>query len=552
MDSVNQELLNISLAFLEGFALIISPCILPILPIILSGSLEGGKKRPFGIIFGFVLAFALFTFFSRQLVQSLGIDLNIIRNLSFGFLILFGIIMISDTLTNLFSQFTSKIFHLDSVIKGNNQTQQSFFSGVFFGSLIGLVWTPCAGPILAIVIVQSVLQKTNLFSFFTILSFGLGAAIPMLIIALLGRKVMEKLSFFRKNAVILRKFLGLLIVLSALFLIFGNSVAFSLDKEDPTKAAVSLKSSLSNPYPAPAITGITTWINSKPLELRELKGKVILIDFWAYSCINCIRTLPYLKSWDQKYRDQGLVIIGMHSPEFDFEKDYNNVKKAVDEYNIHYPVALDNNFSTWQNYHNQYWPAHYLIDKNGYVVYQHAGEGQYDVTENNIQALLGMQGPYTQASEKAGVSFFQTPETYLGYQRQEKYYSPETIVRDQPSNYSFPNQLPRNAWALNGLWNIGLQKIVATKSGSSIKIHFNAAKVYAVMGSKKNTTIPVKVMLNGELVIAEKGKDIKDSHVVVNGDKLYSLIELENSASGILELISEAPGLEIYTFTFGS
>lgn len=325
---------------------------------------------------------------------------------------------------------------------------------------------------------------------------------------------------------------------------------------------IKLIDGLMMPYDAPPIEGIQAWINSKPLQLNELKGKVVLIDFWAYSCINCVRTLPYLIDWYNKYQAQGLVVIGVHSPEFDFERDYNNVKKAVAEYGINYPVALDNNFTTWQNYHNNYWPAHYLIDKNGKVVYEHFGEGDYDITENNIRYLLGITAEMkTQEKQEAEYISEQTPETYLGYERENEYHSKESIVKDHPNLYSYPEKaklpskmpsvLSQNAWALQGEWDIGAQKITATKANASILLHFYAGKVFAVMGSQDNQPIQVRVLLNGVPVTAMSGKDVKDGMLVVNKHDLYSLLDLKRNTSGIIELIALEPGLEIYTFTFG-
>lgn len=562
---LHTSLINIGLGFLEGFALIISPCILPILPIILAGSLESGKKRPIGIIVGFITTFALFTFFARKLVQISGIDLNLIRNISFVLLLLFGIIMLSDYLTEKFNQITARLANLGTKLSGPQYTQGGFWSGLIFGALIGVIWTPCAGPILAAVIVQTVIQKTTFASFLTVLAFGVGAAIPMLVIALLGRKIMAKFGLFRSQARIFRKILGAIIIAGVAYMFFGNSLTPSAQNAEkkaekkvenkteihPISSTMTLTNGLSNPYPAPQITGITDWINSKPLTLNQLKGKVVLIDFWAYSCINCIRTLPYLKDWYSKYHDQGFVIIGVHSPEFDFERDFNNVKHAVKQDGIKYPVALDNNFSTWQNYNNQYWPAHYIIDKNGEVVYQHFGEGEYDVTENNIRFLLGIKKPMPAAPTEEAVSERQTPETYLGYARADNFRSPEAIVKDLIGQYSYPKVLPEDGWSLRGAWVIASQKITSKQPNAAIKIHFHAGKVFAVMGSASNKPIHVKLLLNGELVEDEKGGDVQNSAVTVTHHTLYHLIKLKHPGSGILELTATEPGLEVYTFTFG-
>ncbi len=317
-------------------------------------------------------------------------------------------------------------------------------------------------------------------------------------------------------------------------------------------AAESLEHGIYHPYPAPPIEGITDWINSPPLQLNDLKGKVVLIDFWTYSCINCIRTLPYLKDWYAKYHNAGLVIIGIHAPEFEFERNIGNVKAAVLKNGIQYPVALDNQFVTWKNYNNQYWPAHYLIDKKGMLVYQHFGEGEYDVTENNIRFLLGIQsGAATPLKTEEALSFSQTPETYLGYARAEHFSNAQPVGKDKAALYLFPDELNENNWALNGEWIIDDDKIVSAQSNVSLKINFNARKVYMVMGNTSKEPITVKLLFNGKPMIAGKGNDVIEGHIIVNQHRLYEVLDLPHFENGILQIISDKPGLEIYTFTFG-
>ncbi len=537
------DLVNIGLGFLEGFALIISPCILPILPIILAGSLVGSKKRPLGIIFGFIIIFALFTFFSRKLVQYAGIDLNEVRHISYVILLLFGIIMLSTYLTEKFSLLTSRLASAGSKFDAINNPQGGFFSGLLFGGLVAIIWTPCAGPILAAVIVQTVIQHTTLMSFLTVLAFGIGAAVPMLFIAIFGRKIMTRLGFFKTHAVLCRKIIGVIVIASVGYMFYlEGGVATSFAATTTNKAATSLQNGLAAPYPAPKIAGISAWFNSAPLQLNELKGKVVLIDFWTYSCINCVRTLPYTKGWYNKYHDKGLVIIGMHTPEFDFEKDATNVKNAVIKEGIPYPVALDSQFVTWQNFNNSYWPALYLIDKSGNVVYQHFGEGDDDITENNIRFLLGIDQPVSNtAGAQQAMAIDETPETYLGYARAARFASPETVAVNQTVQYTFPTELAKNDWALQGAWKVMADRAIAMAPNSAIKIHFNAHKVFIVMGSAAQHPINVKLVLNGKF----------NSSINVNAHTLYAAIALNNSDGGILQVVPSEPGLEVYTFTFG-
>lgn len=547
------ELINIGLGFIEGFALIISPCILPILPIILSGSLAGSKKRPIGIIIGFVIMFAIFTLFSRKLTQYSEIDSNLIRHISYGILLLLGVIMLSSYLTEKFSLFTQRLTATGSDNSVINNPEGGLLSGIWFGTLVAIIWTPCAGPILAAVIVQIVIQKTNLMSFLVLIAFGLGAILPMLAIAIAGRSIMAKFNFFKKHAIFFRKILGAIIILSVAYLIFSEEgIGITHAEEIAIPANKSLQNGISNPYPMPAIEGIDGWINTPPLNVNTLKGKVVLIDFWTYSCINCIRTLPYLRDWYNKYHNKGLVIIGVHSPEFDFEKNFNNVKNAVIKDEIEYPVALDSHFVTWQNFNNQYWPAHYLIDKNGMVVYTHFGEGDYDITENNIRYLLGINNPTSAETPKQEQEFNQTPETYLGYARSENFSSIESITKDKEASYSLPAQLAMDHWALKGNWSIMSDRIISGQKNDAIEIQFHAQKVFMVMGNKMDKPIHVKLLLNGKSLNAQMGKDVLKGTITVDKHSIYEVISLQAPSNATLLAIAMEPGLEIYTFTFGT
>jgi len=536
-------------ALIEGFALIISPCILPILPIILAGSITGDKKRPFGIIISFVIIFSLFTFFSRKLIQVTHIDISLIRHIAYFILVLFGIIMLSTYLTEQFNRLTNRLVNVGQTLTVANNSEGGFVSGLLFGGLVAIIWTPCAGPILAAIIVQTVIQQSDYMGFLLLIAFAIGAGIPMLIIALFGRAIMENLNFFKKHTLLFRKMVGIIIILSVFYMIYSERTFYSAYASENTNlSGIRLENGLTRSYAAPPIQGITAWINSPPLQLEALKGKVVLIDFWTYSCINCIRTLPYLKNWYKQYHDKGLIIIGVHSPEFPFEKDLNNVKNAVKGFGLLYPIALDNQFVTWQNYNNAYWPAHYLIDKNGEVVYTHFGEGDYDITENNIRYLLGLSNK-TSTSENGNDSFSssQTPETYLGFTRATSFASPEQVTNNKPMQYTFPIELPLNQWALQGNWTIAADRIISNNAPASIKIHFYARKVFIVMGSSTHNAIQTKILLNGKKITIDQGRE----GITVKKHQLYTVVTYNHPDEGLLEVIALSPGLEIYTFTFG-
>lgn len=549
------DIINIILGFLEGFALIISPCILPVLPIILAGSLTGSKRRPFGIMMGFVILFALGAFFSRQIVQSSGIDINTIRHLAYGLLFTLGIVMLSTYLTNTFNRMAQYVVGTMPGLARLNQPQGGFLSGFIVGGLVAIVWTPCAGPILAAVIVQVVIQKSSLSSFITLLAFGFGVAIPMLLIALYSKQLIHAFDFFKSKSGLFRKLFGALIIASVAFMIYQDigGAGSAIAPQSSIKVATTLQNELWHPYPAPNIAGIETWINSPPLQLSMLKGKVVLIDFWTFSCINCVRTLPYLKMYYQKYHDKGLVIIGVHTPEFEFEKNPDNVRRAVRIDGIQYPVALDNEFVTWRNFGNHYWPAHYLIDKQGKVVYEHFGEGDYDITENNIRFLLGIDGFVSSMKLNHNqFSFRETPETYLGYAHSDLILSPFIKIRDKPAQYVLPKHLPSGAWGLIGRWNVMADKIVSTAPNDAVTINFHARNVYVVMGNVTQKPIQVDVFLNGKPLLSNQGRDVVHGKIDVDKQSIYEIIALNQAEDGVLQLVSHAPGLALYTFTFGS
>lgn len=544
-------MIELGLSFLEGLALIASPCILPVLPLVLGASIEGGVWRPFGIIAGFVLAFTAFALLSRKLVIGLGLDLDLIKYGSLLLLALFGMMMLSEKLSARFSAWTGVIANA-----GNQRCENrkdGFFSGMVIGALIGLVWTPCAGPILAAVLVQVIRQESDIQALFLLSAFALGASVPMLVISLSGRKLMKKLAVLSAYAGAVRKAFGVVILLAVIAIAAGSGIRNgAAAKEQAVTRDGGLQDALAEPYPAPEFTGLQAWLNAGPLTMASLKGKVVLVDFWTYSCINCVRTLPYVTRWDRTYRDKGLVVIGIHAPEFEFEKSKENVAGAIATHHIEYPVALDNRLDTWTAFRNRYWPAHYLIDRQGKVVYTHFGEGNYAETENNIRYLLGLDRNTKAEPEQATTSRYQSPETYLGHERAANFVSPEPLTPDATHVYSVPKFIPADHWALAGDWHVGPEHITAAKAGAVLQYNFTAAKVFLVMGTKEGVPVKATLTLNGAPVGTVAGKDAPGGVVTVDKHTLYELVGQGTVKNGLLEITASAPGLEAYAFTFGN
>ncbi|MFC3908079.1 cytochrome c biogenesis protein DipZ [Legionella dresdenensis] len=518
------------LAFGEGLGLAFSPCILPVLPLIFAASAVGGRWRPLQIIIGFILSFTFFSLISRQLLIATGLRLDQIQSAAYFFLLVFGLVMIIPLLEAKFAAMTNSIANKAQQASKNRFSEQTG-GALLVGALIGIVWTPCSGPILAIALLQVIQAQTNWQAIGIILAFGIGAGIPMLTAGYFGRIFSQQLTKLTRHTTAIRRSMGVLIIIFALFGLSGFNVGeWVATRNQATEQIVSqdkLLNGLTLSYPAPEISGISNWINSPPLTIEKLKGKVVLVDFWTYSCINCIRTLPYIKSWYQKYKDNGLVVIGVHSPEFVFEQDLDNVKQAVKKFGITYPVALDNQFATWRNYTNHYWPAHYLIDRNGQVVYIHFGEGEYDITENNIRYLLNLSPQNNLNAAEPPISREQTPETYLGTARAQ--------------NQSSALLPPLHHWALQGSWLAKPQYIEAKSAGAAITLHYQAQKVFLVIANGKPTPGKITVLVSG-----------KEKELTITENRLYEIVSNSNMVDADVTIKAQSPGIRLFAFTFES
>jgi thiol-disulfide isomerase/thioredoxin len=420
------------------------------------------------------------------------------------------------------------------------------------------------------------LHGANLYSALLLLTFAAGAATSLGVALLASSRVIGwmKRSFGVEEWV--RRVLGVAVVSGIVIIALGWDTRFLAQFTSANTTATEQKlisnlaqqtnaAQVADTGMAPALAGATQWLNSPALNMESLRGKVVLVDFWTYSCINCLRTLPYLKAWDEKYRAQGLVIIGVHAPEFAFEKNIKNVEQAVHELGVNYPVAIDNQYAIWNAFKNEYWPAHYLIDAQGRIRNQHFGEGAYQETELRIQALLkeankdvavnnnfvDVQG--SGATAAAADMDERSPETYLGYARQENFASREPIKFDNPAKYTTPRTLKLNQWALNGMWLVTGESATLKDSGGPISFRFRGRDLHLVMGSSNGKPVRFRVTLDGAAPGNDYGVDISASG---NGEfreqRLYQLIrqrgEIRDHTFRI-EFLDD--GAQAFAFTFG-
>ena len=557
-------------AFLAGVVTILSPCILPLLPVILAGGVGGGKSRPWGVVSGFILSFTFFTLSLSALVSLLRIPPESLRWFAATMVFIFGLVMAVPVLKDWFlvqaGRFTPR---RKSSIPGSQP--KGFWTGFTLGLSLGLVWAPCAGPIMASVITLAVSQRVNTSSVFLTLSYSLGTAVPLLLIMLGGKTLLGRLPFLTKNTAAIQRGFGILMILTSLALFTGldrriqsallevfpnygsgltaiedqDLVRTELDKLDRTGE----KNTGSQGFVLPAGQDVLTrtqgdWINSPPLTLEGLKGKVVLVDFWTYSCINCVRTLPYLRSWNDKFAQQGLVILGVHSPEFAFEKDLGNLKSAMKDLGVTWPVVQDNDFGIWNAFKNRYWPAHYLFDKTGVMVQSHFGEGGYAETEALIKQLLEDNSTAKPLREPE-LTQGRTAETYLGRARSDKFLFQGSEPKG-PGQYLPPQDLPLGSWSLSGSWNREEEKIISEGEGV-LRIHFFARNVYLVAGPAGKESVKASVTVDGK---PAGTSDVQNGEWVISLPRMYHLFQSEDPREGILE-IKVAPGTAFFAFTFG-
>ena len=562
------------LAYLGGVLTILSPCILPVLPFIFARADRPFLRNGLPLLAGMAITFA-----GVATLAAVGGGWAVAANsagrwVAIVLLAGFALLLI---LPGLADRAMRPLVGLGERLsaKGSDRIGGSLLLGV----ATGLLWAPCAGPILGIILTGAALSGASTTTAGLLLAYSLGAATSLALALLIGGKVFAAMKRSIGAGEWLRRALGVLILVgvgvialgldtrvlaklsAAQTFAFEHRIASLLgmqDEELTTKAGGTLPVEGT----LPPLDGAVQWLNSPPLTREQLRGKVVLIDFWTYSCINCIRTVPYVRAWSNGYAKDGLVVIGVHSPEFAFEKDPANVAKAVADFRIRYPVALDNNLAIWRAFDNRYWPAHYLADAQGRIRYHHFGEGRTDETEAAIRSLLAENGVMRLAakakvdakgaSAAADFASIRSPETYLGIKRGRNFASPGGL-REGVADYRLPGTYLLNQWALSGRWQVERERSVLQTAGGRIAFQFRARDVHLVLGSASGRPVRFRVLIDGKEPGADHGMDIDAAgNGRVDGQRLYQLVRQQDPTRERLFTIEFLdPGAEAYAFTFG-
>lgn len=567
-------MLLLFISFLAGVLTILAPCVLPVLPVIIGGSIGGTTKeklRPYIIGASLALSIIFFTLILKVSTVLINLSPNVLNYLSGALLIGLGYSAVfpeswESLMIKLNWQAASQRFLGES-----EHNKGKYLGPVLIGFALGPVFASCS-PTYAFIL-ASTLPRSFTAGLIYLIAYTIGLALALLLVSLAGRKAISKYSWAVDTHSVFRRSLGVLFIVIGVTVMFGfelrvetwaaNRLPFDetriervLLAKQQTKSKfqatniTSTDASVLNVSPtlAPEFQGLTNWINSSPLTLSQLKGKVVLVDFWTYSCINCIRTLPFVENWYTTYKDKGLVVIGVNTPEFAFEHVPSNVANAVKKFGLTYPVALDNNYSTWNAYNNTSWPADYLIDKNGQVRYVSLGEGDYDTTEKAIQELVGVNVPITASTYKVPITANQSPETYFGTNREQNYTGNPGLANG--INTYGSKSLQANTWTLSGSWQVASESITSNSSSSTLSYEFSAKDVYVVASVPEGESSTIKVGL-GNNTKDQFGPDAADGSAVITNSRLYHIVALPQTADSVVTL-TVPKGVSLYTFTFGS
>jgi cytochrome c biogenesis protein CcdA/thiol-disulfide isomerase/thioredoxin len=572
------------LAFVGGVLTILSPCILPVLPFVFAHADRPFRRAGLPLLLGMALTFSLVATaaaYGGHWVVRLNQGGRYVA--MFVFLIL-GLTLLFPELADIF---TRPLVRAGSRLQGGPSAETSVSKSFVLGISTGLLWAPCAGPILGLILTGAAIQGPGARSSFLLLSYALGAATSLAIALFAGKKVFSTMKNSLRFDVWIRRTLGAAVILGVIAIALGwdtsllakfsfvntataeEHLIHALGAAKPTAALARVTAeptpALADEGPMPELSGAVAWINSAALSRDALRGKVVVIDFWTYSCINCLRALPYVEGWSAKYKDAGLVVIGVHTPEFAFEKERSNVEQAVRDLKITYPVAVDSNYKIWQAFHNEYWPAHYFIDGQGRIRYHHFGEGEYDESERVIQQLLKDNGAKSLAAGTMNVSATgaeappdtadtRSPETYIGYKRAEHFASAQLFAQDTRMAYTPLPRLTLNQWALGGSWKVGPESAVLESAPGKVVFRFHARDLHLVLGPPKSgKPVRFKVTLDGTAPGDDHGGDTDASGAgTVQGHRLYQLIRQKGPVEDrTFEIEFLDPGVQAFAFTFG-
>ena len=590
------------LVYLGGVLTIVSPCILPVLPFVFARSQQKFSSSGLPMLVGMAVTFALIATLAA-VGGAWAVRLNQYgRWLALALMAAFALTLLSRPLAE---WATRPLVNLGNRLlpSGSESASGSVLSSLLLGVATGLLWAPCAGPVLGLVLTGAALSGPNAHTTLLLFAYAAGAATSLAIAILAGGKVFAAMKRSLGAGEWIRRALGVAVLLGVATIAMGwdasvltrlslggtnrleqslidtikpqaaadgrdVSMEISADSAKQLAAMTGTEASAELPIEGqlPSLSGATAWLNSAPLTAEQLRGKVVLVDFWTYSCINCLRALPYVKMWYDKYHDHGLVIIGVHAPEFAFEKDLGNVRRAVADLGVRYPVALDNDYAIWQGFNNQYWPAHYFIDGSGRIRSHHFGEGEYANSEQIIRRLLTEAGYRDLPAEGAvpaaagGVQaagdeqHVRSPETYVGYARAERFASSGGLMPERSQNYQAPAALKLNQWALSGDWTVSAEKAVLGRASGKITYQFYARDLHLVLGpGRSGKAVRFRVQIDGADPGESHGADTDaNGRGTIQGKRLYQLIR-QSGAVGEHRFSIEFldPGVEAYSFTFG-
>ncbi len=560
-------------AFIAGILTVLAPCVLPLLPIIIGGSVSGDeadKKRPLYITASLALSLLVFTLLLKATTVLIGVPPEWFAYISGIIIVALGIFTLFPSL---YATFLAKVGieskALSFLSKGQKQSNP-MFGAILTGAALGPVFSSCS-PVYGYIL-ATVLPVNFSLAMLYMSAYILGLSFVLLLIGYFGQRFIKKISWMSNPKGAFQRLIAVLFIIVGLMVFTGldkdfqafisRNTPFNIDalsaKLIPASQREYKDGELLNvdPYPAPEFAGLEDWINSEPLTLESLRGQVVLVDFWTYSCINCVRNNPYIEGWYQQYKDDGFTVIGAHAPEFAFERNVENVQKAVRDQNISYPVALDNDFSTWGAFENQFWPTYYLIDAQGNVRRIHSGEGEYRESEQAIRQLLTENGAFLSddeiTTEGDAVDYItkqQTPETYLGLKRASNFASKEPLGSGGP--FTSPAKLASNQWSLSGKWDVGNETITSSEDSAKLAFNIRAKAVYVVASSESGNQI--KVLVNGQPANGSNaGSDVKNGAVTVQEARLYRLVEFDQFQESINLELTVPKGVSLNVFTFGS